>query len=267
MIAHLHAGTHSSTAEALSWLLCDHPSYSHNLAVWGFRSQSFNSETLMEGVDVAELTTADSFDTATWNLFPSTSASILLVTILRSSLIMYVFFFSYSSLEVTFQIAFVDDSEGNEVMNCLCRAVYWCLSFIFCSYAIYKGIVVSNEHCKWLAGVQKVAVATVFFMVHDREGCTSWKSNMHYGQWDKHLMGLGVQNALYRVRSPYSVSSLSIYPWNVFQFSKISLDYVVDPVSVKCKMYSWETFLVHSCKNIFFYLQTEKNLNFTATYK
>jgi hypothetical protein len=104
--------------------LFDHPPYSpdltpsdHHLFTYlknWLGSQHFNNnEELMEGVKTwLSSQAADCFDTGYKYLLPdTTSASIPAVTMLRSSLSMYVFFiiacFANSSLEVTFSIALI----------------------------------------------------------------------------------------------------------------------------------------------------------------
>jgi histone-lysine N-methyltransferase SETMAR len=90
--------------EHFDWELFDHPPYSPNLVPndyhlftylknW-FGSQHFNNNELMEHVKMwLSSQAADFSDTVIQELIPhTTSASILVVTILRSSLNMYIFF-------------------------------------------------------------------------------------------------------------------------------------------------------------------------------
>jgi hypothetical protein len=139
LIVLLHDSMHPHTVararalrERFNWELFGHPSHSPDLTLSDYHLFTYlknclgsqcsnNNEELMEDVKTwLNSQASDFFDTGIQNLFPDmTGASIPMVTMLRSSLRMYVFFvynfffliacFVNSSLEVTFRIALVDD--------------------------------------------------------------------------------------------------------------------------------------------------------------
>jgi hypothetical protein len=106
MIIHIHIHCwHSSTGGAYQLELFDHPPYSPNLTPSNYhlpiylknwvRSQYFNhNEELMEGVKMwLSSQAADFFDTGIQKVITQYhKCSILAVTMLRSSLNMYIFF-------------------------------------------------------------------------------------------------------------------------------------------------------------------------------